>query len=699
MAFTLSTLPKAPNPITVVVPENPKKFIIQHCKTSRDLKQVHAHLIKTRRHHHPAVAEPLLEAAALLLRNPDINYAVSIFTNLEIPQASAYNVMIRAFTHSQSPKKSLLLFRQMIEHLCPDEFTISGILKACSKIGAVREGAQIHALFVKRVDYFACREFVENGLVYMYACCGQVEMARKVFDEMPERSSVAWNNMFSGYVRNGHWDEVVRLFRTMLEIGDRFDQVTLINVSTACGRIGDLELGDWICGYVLRKGLFRNHNLATSLVDMYSRCGRVDIARNLFDKMSNRDVVAWSAMIAAYNRSNRCGEALDLFRDMRNANVKPDEVTLVSVASVCAVLGALSTGKSIHSYIRRTKTMLTVNLGTALIDFYAKCGFVDGALEVFDQMPVKNVSAWTALIQGLASNGRGKAALEHFESMRRENVLPNDVTFIAVLGACNHAGLIDKGKRYFDSMSRDFGIAPRIEHYGCVVDMLGRAGSINEAYEFIKSMPIEPSAIVWRTLLAACRSHKNVEIGEEAFNRVVEIEPPHGGDYILLSNLYASVGRSNDAVSLRNEAKRLGAIKNRPGCSYIEIDGTVHRFLAEDKRHPEYIDVYNALEDMMGKIKLAGYVPDTSQARLEAEDDDDREASIAHHGEKLAIAYGLIRTAPGDVIRVTKSLRICNDCHNAAKMVSKVFSREIVVRDKNRFHHFSDGYCSCRDFW
>lgn len=504
--------------------------------------------------------------------------------------------------------------------------------------------------------------------------------------------------MLSGYVMCGYWQDVVGLFRKILKMGVGFSEVTLISVLKACGRLGDLELREWIYEYVVANELMRNGSLVTSLVDMYAKCGRWVTARRLFDNMSTRDVVAWSTKISGYCHSNQCKEALSLFHDMQNANVTPNEVTMVSVFSSCAVLGALEIGKWVHSYIKKKNLKLTINLATTLIDFYVKCGCVDRAIEVFKEMPSKNVWTWTTLIQGLASNGQGKTALKYYNLMLQENVEPNDVTFIGVLCACNHAGLVDEGLGYLVSMSRDFGIEPRIEHYGYVVDMLGRAGLVEDAYEFIRNMPIKPNAVIWRTLLASCRTYKNTEIGEEALKHVVILEPAHSGDYLLLSNIYASIGRLEDATRLRNEMKRLG-IKKSLGCSYIELDGIFHEFLAEDNGHPQSLEIFEAIENMMERIKMAGYMPDTVQARLEAEEDDDKEASVSHHSEKLAIGFGLIRTSPGATIRISKILRICIDCHNATKFISKVFSREIIVRDRSRFHHFKDGSCSCNDFW
>ncbi|XAR50243.1 hypothetical protein NMG60_11004513 [Bertholletia excelsa] len=697
MAFTLSLPAETLNATKNIpwFPENPKTLILEQCKTTRDLNQVHAHLIKTRLIRNSGLAENLLECAAILLPGP-MDYAVSIFDNLEQPNSPAYNIMIRGYTLKQSPDEATLLFKGMYERsIQPDEFTFPCILKACSRLRALNEGEQIHAQVMKHG--FGSNEFVENTLIHMYANCGEVEVARRVFDGMSNRGVITWNSMVAGYAKSGYWEEVVALFREMLSMDVGFDAVTLVCVLTACGRLGDIELGEWINKYIEENGLKGNVTLVTSLVDMYSKCGHVDSARQLFDAMPRRDVVAWSAMISGYSQANRCREALELFHKMQKTNAEPNEVTMVSVLSSCSVLGALETGKWVHSYIKKNRMKLTVNLGTALLDFYAKCGSVDSAVEVFRKMPSRNVLSWTVLIQGLASNGLGKRAIEFFNLMLEKNTNPNDVTFIGVLSACSHAGLVDEGRDFFVSMSRDFGIEPRIEHYGCMVDILSRAGLVEEAYQFIKNMPIKPNAVIWRTLLASCRVHKNVEIGEESLKNVVRLEPTHSGDYILLSNIYASVGRYEDALRVRVQMKEKG-IKKTPGCTVIDLDGVIHEFFAEDNVHPDSEQIYHATESMMKKIKLAGYVPNTAEARLDAEEDD-KEASVSHHSEKLAIAFGLIKTAPGTTIRISKNLRVCKDCHDATKMISKVYRREIVVRDRNRFHHFKDGSCSCNDYW
>ncbi|KAF3777871.1 Pentatricopeptide repeat-containing protein [Nymphaea thermarum] len=688
-----TSLPPPPLP-QVTTARNPKSLLSQ-CKTIKHVRQLHADIIKTGHIRNPFVAGNLLELLAITF--PDaMDEAGLVFSHLEFPVAAHYNVMMRGHTAKDSPRDAIALFLQMLEDpVEPDAHSFSCALKSSSRLFAVDLGEGIHGLVVKfGVDGSA---FVRNTLIHAYASFGHVESARKLFDEMPERNVVAWNSMFAGYAKNGDWAEVVRLFGEMRVLDIQPDEVTLICVLTACGRVGDLGLGEWIHGHIEEVGVKPSRNLVTALVDMYGKCGQLDTARRLFDGMPERDVVAWSALISAYNQWSRCRHALALFNEMQIAKVPPNEVTMVSVLSSCAVLGALENGKWVHFYVEKNKLRMTVNLGTALIDFYAKCGSIDNALKVFERMRQRNVLSWSVIIQGLANNGQGREAIAMFSRMQKENVKPNDVTFIGVLSACSHSGLVDEGWRYFASMSKDYGIRPRIEHHGCMVDMLGRAGMIEEAHCFIKNMTIPPNAIVWRTLLASCKVHGNVEVAEDALRHIMKLEPEHSGDYILLSSIYASAGRWEDSLRMRTEMKKRG-IKKIPGCSLIEVDGVIHEFFAEDITHPQSKEIYVAVEDMMQKLKASGYVPHTAEARLDA-DEEDKEISVSHHSEKLAIAFGLIHTSPGTTIRISKNLRVCNDCHSATKMISKVFNREIVVRDRNRFHHFRDGSCSCNDYW
>ncbi|KAG2566952.1 pentatricopeptide repeat-containing protein At1g08070, chloroplastic-like [Panicum virgatum] len=662
--------------------------------------QLHASLIKSGElTASPKSFHSLLEAAARGASPAQLAYAVRLFRLGPRPPLSVpcYNVLMRAFLCAGHLEDALLLFVEMLDagSIWPDQHTVASALKSCSRMRTLDAGRGVQAYAVKRglmVD-----RFVLSSLIHMYASCGDVATAQLLFDAVEEKGVVLWNAIIAGYFRNGDWKEVVELFKAMLEVGAPFDEVTLVSVATACGRTCDSKLGKLVGGYVEEKGMLGYRNLVTALVDMYAKCGELGKARTLFDGMQSRDVVAWSAMISGYTQADRCQEALALFSEMQVAEVEPNDVTMVSVLSACAVLGALETGKWVHSYIRKKSLPLTIVLGTALVDFYAKCGCIDSAVEAFESMPVKNSWTWTALIKGMASNGRGREALELFSSMCKAGIKPTDVTFIGVLMACSHNYLVEEGRQHFDSMTQDYGIQPRIEHYGCVVDLLGRAGLIDEAYQFIRAMPIEPNTVIWRALLSSCAVQKNVEVGEEALQQIIQLDPSHSGDYILLSNIYASVGRWKDAAMIRRQMKDRG-IQKVPGCSLIELDGVVYEFFAEDSEHPHLREIYEKVEEMIDKIKVAGYVPNTADARLDV-DECEKEVSVSHHSEKLAIAFGLMKLRHGATIRLSKNLRVCTDCHSATKLISKVYDREIVVRDRNRFHHFKDGSCSCNDYW
>ncbi|XP_048557959.1 pentatricopeptide repeat-containing protein At1g08070, chloroplastic-like [Triticum urartu] len=696
VVVSAAALPAAPSPVRYT----PRRAAL------RDVPQLHAALLKSGElTTSPESFHSFLEATTLpspATTAAHLAYAIRLLRLGPHPPLSArsYNILIRALFRAGHPEDALHLFVEMLDaaiaaNVCPDQHTIANTVKSCARIYALATGRSVQAYAVKLG--FMADQFVLNSLIHMYASCGDIMAAKVLFNAVEEKGVVTWNAMIAGYFKNGDWKEVVDMFKGMLEVQAPFDEVTLVSVATACGKIGDSKLGERIGVYAEEKGMVRNRNLATALVDMNAKCGELDKARRLFDRMHSRDVVAWSAMISGYTQADRCREALAIFNEMQATEVNPNDITMVSVLSACAVLGALETGKWVHSYIRRKALPLTVVLGTALVDFYAKCGCIEDAVKAFESMPVRNSWTWTALIKGMASNGRGREALELFSSMRKANIEPTDVTFIGVLLACSHSCLVEEGRRHFDSMTQDYGIHPRIEHYGCMVDLLGRAGLIDEAHQFIRNMPIVPNAVVWRALLSACTVHKNVEIGEEALKQITPLDPNHSGNYILLSNTYASVGQWKDAAMIRKEMNERG-IKKIPGCSLIELDGTIFEFFAEDSDHPQSREIYEKVDEMIENIKMAGYVPNTADARLDV-DESEKQVSVSHHSEKLAIAFGLMKSRPGATIRLSKNLRVCVDCHSATKLISKVYNREIVVRDRNRFHHFKDGLCSCNDYW
>lgn len=469
-------------------------------------------------------------------------------------------------------------------------------------------------------------------------------------------------------------------------------------VLKACAGIGDLNLGKSVHGSVVKFGFDDDVHVCNTMVHLYCCCGGgIEFARKVFDEMPKLDSVSWSVMIGGYVRVGWSTDSVELFREMQMAGVQPDEITMVSVLSACTDLGALELGKWVESYIEKEGIHKSVELCNALIDMFAKCGNVDKALKLFRNMSGRTIVSWTSVIDGLAMHGRGMEAIALFEEMIGTGVAPDDVAFLGLLSACSHSGLVEKGKRYFSSMVEKFQIVPKIEHYGCMVDMFCRAGHVKEASEFIQKMPIEPNPIVMRTLISACHAHGELKLGESITKQLISSEPMQESNYVLLSNIYAKMNHWDKKTKIRETMDKKG-MKKIPGSTMIELDHEIYEFVAGDKSHRQSKEIYEMVEEMGRKMKKAGYVPTTSEVLLDI-DEEDKEDALNRHSEKLAIAFALLNTPPGTPIRIVKNLRVCDDCHSATKFISKVYNREIVVRDRNRFHHFKNGMCSCRDFW
>ncbi|XP_057863845.1 pentatricopeptide repeat-containing protein At2g13600 isoform X2 [Cryptomeria japonica] len=650
----------------------------------------------------------------------------------------AWNTLIAGYAKQDNGgDEALKMFEAMRqEGFDADGYAYGSVICGCASLGALEQGKQIHGDVIRRG---LCADvYLGSALVDMYAKGGSIEDARQMFDEMPERNVVSWNGMIAGYDQNGFSYKALELFVQMLKEDDGIvmpDQFTVATVVSACASLSDLALGMQIHCYLIKNdSIVWDVFVGNALVDMYAKCGRVDLARQMFDKMPERDVISWTALIAGYAKSanfkeaqevfdqmpqrnviswnaiiagraqnGHCEEAIGLFRKMKREGIYPTHYTFANVLSACASLATLELGEQVHSHIVKagfqfkTGFDADVFVGNSLVDMYAKCGSIIKARLAFDKLHDRDGVSWNAMIVGYAQNGYGKEALEVFEQMLQEGMTPDRITLVGVLSACSHAGLVDEGRNYFSSMSQDHCITPLSEHYACMIDILGRAGHLNEAEKIIKSMPFEPDSITYGALLAACRIHGNVELGRWAAEHIFELDPQNSGPYVLLSNLYADAGRWDDVDKVRKLMKDRG-VQKKPGCSWVEVNSKVHIFTAEDTSHPQAREIYASLERMAAQMKEAGYVPNTKFV-LHDVDEERKENILSYHSEKLAIAFGLISTPPGKLIRVVKNLRVCGDCHMAIKFISKVVGREIIVRDASRFHHFRDGLCSCRDYW
>ncbi|KAK6159785.1 hypothetical protein DH2020_003166 [Rehmannia glutinosa] len=574
--------------------------------------------------------------------------------------------------------------------------------------GCVEEAKLIYAQMPKR------NVIASNSMIVLLGKSGKVSEACQLFNELQEKDLVSWTALISCYEQNLLYEEALDVFLTMYKNGIRVDEVVIVAVLSACSHLLNLRIGELVHSLVIKTGLESYVNLQNALIHMYStcgdvlaaqklfnngcfldliswnsmisgyvKCGLVEKARELFDSMPEKDVVSWSSIISGYAQFDKFSETLALFHDMLREGVKPDETTLVSVVSACTQLAALDQGKWLDAYIRKNGLKVNIILGTTLINMYMKCGSVDNAMEVFYGMEDKGVSSWNALILGLAMNGQVERSLEMFEEMKKHKVVPNEITFVAILGACRHMGLVQEGRQYFDSMVKEYKIEPNIKHYGCLVDLFGRAGLLKGAEELIDTMPMAPDVATWGALLGACKKHGDKEMGEKIGRKLIELQPEHDGFHVLLSNIYASKGNWSDVSEIRGIMTRQGVVKT-PGCSIIESDGVVHEFLAGDKSHPRIEEIEGMLEEMVRRLKRMGYAPGTTEVLLDI-DEEEKETNLFRHSEKLAIAFGLVATSAPTPIRIIKNLRICSDCHAAAKLVSKAFDREIVIRDRHGF--------------
>ncbi|XP_057787201.1 pentatricopeptide repeat-containing protein At1g08070, chloroplastic-like [Salvia miltiorrhiza] len=726
----LHFLPGSFDPPYKLIHAHPSLALLSKCKSLDTFRQIHCQFIKFGLHNTQFALSKLVEFCAVSPHG-DLPYAVSILNSIHNPNHVIYNMMIRGYSLSSSPSLALNCYANMLVlGLQPNSYTFPFLLKCCTRLPALDAGKQVHGQVLKFGlvdDVYAHTSLINmyaqhgvlndakmvfdkggyrdavsfTALITGYASRGCVDEARELFDAIPIRDVVSWNAMMSGYAQTGRFDEALSLFHEMMKQGKQGKQSVSPNVSTmvtilsACAHRGDMETGGVVRSWIEEHGHGSNLKLLNAMVDMYAKCGDPDTARGLFDSMREKDLVSWNVMIGGYAHTSKYKEALQVFRLLLLDNVEPNDVTLLNMIPACAHLGALDLGKWLHTYVKKCCVEFPNEaLWTSLIDMYAKCGDIEAAKQIFYGMQGRSLACWNAMISGLGMHGDAAGAIDLFTEMAGEGVEPDDITFVGVLSACCHAGLVDRGRELFASMIRDYGIAPRVQHYGCVVDLLARAGLLEEAVAMVESMEVEPDGAIWGSVLGGCRLHGNVEIGEYAARALAELEPGNPGNYVALANIYAGAGRWDEVARVRTFLNDAG-LRKVPGSTSIEVGGVVHEFLVSDRAHPRSEEVHRMLHEVEGLLRAADTSGETSSS---SDASADRE-EVCEHSERLAIAFGLISTKPGTTLRIVKNLRVCGDCHAATKKISKIFKREIVARDRSRFHHFKDGECSCMDYW
>ncbi|KAB1212133.1 hypothetical protein CJ030_MR5G004759 [Morella rubra] len=732
--------------------------LLEACIRSKSLsqgKKIHQHLLKNST---SFIDSPVLEKLAhLYIACDEVQLGRCVFDEIPYPTVIVWNLMIRAYAWHGPFEEAIHLYHRMLDiGVKPTKFTFPFVLKACSGLQAMEVGREVHD-HVKRLgldsDVFVC-----TALIDMYAKSGDLGEAQKIFNGMLYRDVVAWNAMIAGFSLHGLYDDTVRLVVEMQKAGTSPNSSTIVAVLPTVGQANALSQGKAMHAYSMRRNFCNDVVLETGLLDMYGRCHCISHARTIFDMISVKNEVCWSAMIGAYvlcdsmvealalydelvhksvinttsvtlaiilracarltdfSRGRRlhcyaiksgldldtmvgntllsmyakCGviddalrffdlmvfkdtvsygaimsgcmqngyaeEVLLIFHQMQLCGIDPDLATLLGVLPACSHLAAFQHGGCGHGYSIVHGFVTETSICNALIDMYSKCGKINIARQVFDRMNSKDIISWNALIVGYGVHGLGGEALSLFNNFLESGLKPDDVTFIAILSACSHSGHVTEGKQWFNAMSLDFNIIPRIEHYICMVDLLGRAGLLDEAHSLILSMPFEPDVRLWSALLAACRIHKNIELGEEVSKKIQGIGAESTGNFVLLSNIYSAVGRWDDAEDVRITQKDRG-FKKSPGCSWVEVNGVIHAFVGGDRSHPESSQINRKLDELLVEMKRLGYRAESSFVLQDVEEEE-KERILLYHSEKLAIAFAILSLSPTKPILITKNLRV-----------------------------------------
>ncbi|KAI3912428.1 hypothetical protein MKW92_042669 [Papaver armeniacum] len=609
-------------------PSFPTLHFLKKCRNSRDINQIHARILTTGLIKNSSLTTKIILNFSSSSHQPLVEFSRTIFfSSQQRRNPFLWNLIIKSFSHGNDPEKAILVFILMLSQgcVCPDTFSFSLVLKACSRLELLKEGLQIHCLIVKS-EFGSNDVFVQNSLMNLYLKCGCIEFARLMFDKMLKRDSVSWNLMIDGYVKNDMMENALEVFHQM-PIEDQ-NLITWNSIISGCSKFEDgfefawglfnkmpkRDLVSWNsmingclkCGKIgIASHLFslmpeRDSISWASMLDGYAKSGDIDKARSLFDEIpdSRRDTVTWNAMIDGYIHNGCSKEALQLFHEMwKGSSLVPDQATLAMALSAIAELGYISEGTFIHDYIERNGLDLSGKLGVAVIDMYSKCGSINNAMWVFENLERKNVDHWNSMINGLAIHGLGYLAFNLLMEMERVSIKPDDITFIGVLNACAHSGMVKEGMICFELMRRVYGLSPKLQHYGCIVDLLGRAAFLKCARDFIEVMPIKPNDVIWRTLLSSCMKHENFEMGIQIAKNLMELDSMKPSSYVLLSNIYAGFGMWSDVNRVRKMMKDRD-IRKVPGCSWIELEGNVHEFVIGDTSHPEFGEIYSVLDSL-----------------------------------------------------------------------------------------------------
>ncbi|KAH6830114.1 pentatricopeptide repeat-containing protein [Perilla frutescens var. hirtella] len=660
-------------------------------------KQIHGYILRNLMDSNLSICNSLIY---MYSKNGSLQLARTVFDVMENRNLSTWNSIISGYATHGDPDDAWELLNKMgtynlkpdivtwnsllsghlhrglyqellniLEHMQnagfkPNNRSITTSLQAVSELFYLYIGQEIHCYVIR--NGLDSDIHVVTSLLDMYVKNSDLNSARAVFDGMEYRNHYAWNSMISGYSFKGVFEKAASLVNQMKGEGVRPDLVTY-----------------------------------NSMVSGYSMAGQIDEALDMMKKIKDSglapNVVSWTALISGSCQNGYHRNALNFCYQMQVEGVKPNYATIASLCRACAGLSLLQKGKEVHCISIRNSYIDDSFVYTALIDMYSKCGDLESAYRVFQAAESKTLASWNSMIMGFSSYGHGKEAISLFRRMQKEKLQPDGITMTALLTGCKHSGLIDEGWKFFDSMETKYGISPTIQHYSCMVDLLGRAGYLDEAWDFISQMPVEPDSTIWGAFLGSCRIHGSVQLGEIAAKELFKLEPRNPANYVLLMNMYAASKRWDDVEKVRYLMERR-SLKIGNVWSWIEINKSVHVFSASGNPHPEDGEVYFELYHLISEIKSMGYVPDIKCVHHNTDDDEEKEKALISHTEKRAITFGLVKTKANMPVRVIKNTTICADCHTFAEYTSLARKREIILKDGIRFHHFKQGKCSCREF-
>ncbi|XP_038714632.1 putative pentatricopeptide repeat-containing protein At5g52630 [Tripterygium wilfordii] len=664
---------------------------------------IHAHIIKTETYKDYYVMTFLVNVYAKCRAMED---ARRVFDALTLKNVVAWTSLMTGYVQNSLPEIAIQVFNEMLEAgAYPTNYTFAVVLNASSSLQSIRLGKQFHANIIKyQLDNDTS---VGNSLSSFYSKCKSLKSAVEAFKRIKEKNVISWSTVISACGENGDEAMGFRFFTEMLCEDIEPNEFSLTSVLSLCAVMLSLDVGAQIHSLSIKLGYESNLRVTNSVLYLYLKCGCITEARRLFDRMDSMSLVTWNTMIAGYAQTMdlandnllahcRGKEALNTFLKLNRSGRKPDLFTFSSILTVCSRLVALEQGEQIHAQTIKTGFLSDVVVGTSLINMYSRCGSIDKASKAFVEMSIRTLISWTSMITSYAQHGRSQQVLQLFEDMRLSGVRPNQITFVGVLAACSHAGMVDEGLNYFKLMQKEYKITPVMDHYACLIDMFVRSGRIEEAFDFVKQMNFEPNEFIWSLLITGCKTHGNKELGFFAAEQLLKLKPKDTETYAVLLNMYISAERWQDVSRVRKLMKeeKVGKLND---WSWISIKDKVYSFKTSDNSHPRQAEMNKLLDELLEKAKRFGYESPESFEETDEEDEGKTSASTVYHSEKLAIAFGLLSTSYAAPIRVVKSVTMCRDCHDFIEVVSLLTSREIIVRDKKRLHRFVDGHCSCGD--